>query len=56
LFIRSDEIEAAWKFIDSITFNWNSKTNPLHIYSVGSDGPEPANELIEQDGRQWWTK
>lgn len=56
LFIRSDEIEAAWKFIDSITGHWNQKTNPLHIYAEGSMGPKPAQQLIEQDGREWWTK
>ncbi len=54
LFIRSDEIEAAWKFIDSITAAW--QTLPLYKYKPGSNGPAAGEELIEQDGREWFTK
>jgi glucose-6-phosphate 1-dehydrogenase len=53
LFIRSDEIEAAWKFIDSITDNW--KNQPLYKYQPGSEGPAEANQLIEKDLKEWWT-
>jgi glucose-6-phosphate 1-dehydrogenase len=54
LFIRSDEIEAAWKFIDSIVKKWRKL--PLEIYRPGSEGPKAAARLIERDGRRWWTK
>lgn len=55
LFIRSDEIEAAWKFIDSITNNWNKKNCPLYFYQPGTSGPKAAEELIKRDKRQWHT-
>jgi glucose-6-phosphate 1-dehydrogenase len=54
LFIRSDEIEAAWKFVDSITGNW--KNTPLRKYRPGSFGPKQAEEFIKRDGREWWTR
>ncbi len=56
LFIRSDEIEAAWKFVDSITQNSAFKDLPLQIYKAGSNGPKEADEFLARDGRQWHTK
>lgn len=54
LFIRSDEIEASWKFIDSITKAW--KTTPLYKYKKGSEGPKEAEDFISKDLKEWWTK
>ncbi len=54
LFIHSDEIEAAWKFIDNIRKHWGKV--PLELYSQRSAGPKAAEKLIKRDGRQWWTK
>lgn len=54
LFIRSDEIEASWKFVDSITNNW--KNLPLYKYKVGSLGPKEAQEFMQKDSKEWWTK
>jgi glucose-6-phosphate 1-dehydrogenase len=54
LFIRSDEIESAWEFIDSITGNW--KNLPLYKYKTGSTGPKEAQEFMQKDLREWWTK
>ncbi len=56
LFIRSDEIEAAWRFVDSITKNWRDKNAPLVYYPAGSTGPKAAQDLIKRDGRRWWTR
>jgi glucose-6-phosphate 1-dehydrogenase len=56
LFIRSDEIEAAWKFVDSITDNWNEHNAPLYKYQPGSEGPAEADELVKKDLKEWWTK
>lgn len=53
LFIRSDEIEAAWKFVDSITKNPEFKNLPLNIYKPGGNGPKQAAALMEKDGREW---
>jgi glucose-6-phosphate 1-dehydrogenase len=56
LFIRSDEIEAAWQFIDSITQNKEFKSLPVSSYARGSTGPKEAEEWIKKEGKEWWTK
>jgi glucose-6-phosphate 1-dehydrogenase len=54
LFIRSDEIEKAWQFVDPILDGWEKTHSPeLVDYERGSWGPIEANELIEKDGRAW---
>lgn len=55
LFIRSDEIEASWKFVDSITKNWTLRNVPLNSYIAGSTGPDAADRLIADHNRAWWT-
>ncbi len=54
LFIRSDEIEAAWKFIESISKNLH--LTPMGSYMPFSEGPKSAVELMKKDKRTWWTK
>ncbi len=56
LFIRSDEIEASWRFVDSITENPAYKDLPLYPYKPGSNGPAAADEFMARDLREWWTK
>ncbi len=56
LFIRSDEIEAAWKFVDSITENPQFKKLPLYKYRGGINGPKEADEFMDKDLKEWWTK
>jgi glucose-6-phosphate 1-dehydrogenase len=54
LFIRRDEIEAAWRIIDSITHAWKEMPDiTVHPYPAGTWGPQQADVLIESDGRQW---
>ncbi len=54
LFIRSDEIEAAWKFVDGIS--QAQKKQPLLNYKPGSNGPGEADSMMAKDGKNWWTK
>lgn len=56
LFIRSDEIEAAWKFVDSITENPAFKKLPLYSYRPGANGPKEASGWIKKDAKEWWTR
>lgn len=56
LFIRSDEIESAWKFVDSIIQNPQFKKLPLHLYKQGSNGPLKADNFIQKDMKEWWTR
>ena len=54
LFIRHDEVEASWEFIDRILRVWRERTDlPVHSYSAGSWGPAAAEELLARDGRHW---
>jgi glucose-6-phosphate 1-dehydrogenase len=54
LFIRRDEVEAAWAVVDSIRAGWegNSLTE-REFYPAGSWGPEAASELLAGSGHAW---
>ena len=54
LFIRRDEVEAAWGIVDAIRNSWTAK--PLtnrEFYLAGTWGPTAADELLANDGREW---
>jgi len=51
LFMRRDEVEAAWRFIDPIRDAW-SHEGP-RTYAAGTWGPASSIALIERDGRTW---
>ncbi|MCQ4321080.1 glucose-6-phosphate dehydrogenase [Pseudomonas stutzeri] len=54
LFMRRDEVEAAWNWVDPILRGWHSHYRKPRPYPAGTDGPEQAHQLIEHQGRQWW--
>jgi glucose-6-phosphate 1-dehydrogenase len=53
LFMRVDEVEAAWRWTDSILDAWSQLNVPARPYTAGSWGPSAAIALIERDGRTW---
>ncbi|WP_375647189.1 glucose-6-phosphate dehydrogenase [Bartonella sp. CR84HXZ] len=53
LFMRRDEVEAAWRWIDPIIKGWEAIKQPFHSYSAGSWGPSASTILMERDGRIW---
>jgi glucose-6-phosphate 1-dehydrogenase len=54
LFMRRDQIEAAWKIVDPITEVWDATSPPdFPDYPAGSWGPEAAQALIAQEGNTW---
>ena len=53
LFMRLDEVEAAWKWADVILEGWAEEIVPMKSYSAGTDGPSAAIQLIARDGRSW---
>ncbi len=53
LFMRRDEVEAAWKWIDPILAAWGASADAPKPYVAGSWGPSAAVALIERDGRTW---
>jgi glucose-6-phosphate 1-dehydrogenase len=46
LFVRSDEVEAAWGWIDSIVSAWREADVPILPYMAGSWGPAAADEFL----------
>jgi len=53
LFIRSDEVEHAWRICDPILSAWEEGRAPLARYEAGSWGPNEADDLLESEDRQW---
>ncbi|MEM7302655.1 MAG: glucose-6-phosphate dehydrogenase [Pseudomonadota bacterium] len=53
LFMRRDEVEAAWSWIDPILTGWATIEQSADGYTAGTWGPSKAIALIERDGRSW---
>jgi glucose-6-phosphate 1-dehydrogenase len=53
LFMRRDEVEAAWGWIDPILQIWEQTKDTPRLYTAGTWGPTAAIALIERDGRTW---
>ena len=52
LFIRADEAEGAWRILDPVMHHW-AEEKSVHFYPAGTWGPHEADDLLEQDGREW---
>jgi len=53
LFMRGDEVEEAWKWIDPIVAAWAEDGSVPHAYDSGGSGPIESLALIHRDGRNW---
>jgi glucose-6-phosphate 1-dehydrogenase len=53
LFMRRDEVEAAWRWVDPILEAWKRDEELPRPYVAGTWGPSAAIALIERDGRTW---
>ncbi|MCT7665838.1 glucose-6-phosphate dehydrogenase [Shinella kummerowiae] len=53
LFMRRDEVEAAWRWVDPILKAWEATGQQVQGYTAGTWGPSQAIALIERDGRTW---
>ncbi len=53
LFMRRDEVEAAWYFIDSIRQGWNDAGQKVESYVAGSWGPTASSLLLDRAGHAW---
>lgn len=57
LFMRADQVEAAWKVVTPVIEAWGADTKPdFPNYAPGWWGPQAADDLIGKDGFQWMTK
>ncbi len=55
LFMRREEVEAAWKWVDGLLAAWDQADVPMETYQAGlEDGPVEARLMLRRDGRDWW--
>ncbi|MGH1477882.1 MAG: glucose-6-phosphate dehydrogenase [Geminicoccales bacterium] len=54
LFMRRDEVEAAWTWVEPILEGWAQEREPPKTYAAGTWGPTAAIALIERDGSTWY--
>jgi glucose-6-phosphate 1-dehydrogenase len=54
LFMRRDEVEAAWSWVDSLIEAWEAADYQPEPYAAGTDGPGAAALLLDRDNRTWW--
>ena len=54
LFVRRDEVEAAWNWIDGIQNSWRSTRQLVKPYPAGTWGPTAAIALTERHGHSWY--
>ncbi|MEL6519705.1 MAG: glucose-6-phosphate dehydrogenase [Pseudomonadota bacterium] len=53
LFMRGDEVEAAWSWTDPIIAGWEARGDVPKTYEAGSAGPDDALMLMHRDDRRW---
>jgi glucose-6-phosphate 1-dehydrogenase len=53
LFVRSDEQEQAWRFVEPILDAWAADTTGPRPYAAGGWGPAAASALVARDGFAW---
>ena len=53
LFVRRDEVEAQWEWIDAIREGWAANGMVPRPYPAGNWGPAAAIALTERDGVSW---
>jgi glucose-6-phosphate 1-dehydrogenase len=54
LFLRRDEVEAAWSLVDPIRTGWEGRDlSEAEFYAAGTWGPKPADELLARAGHAW---
>ena len=54
LFVRRDEVEHAWQWVDQIMRNWDDSGIPPKRYAAGTWGPVASIAMITRDGRSWY--
>jgi glucose-6-phosphate 1-dehydrogenase len=54
LFMRREEVEAAWRWVDGLIEAWEASGYRPEPYPAGTDGPLSAAMLMDRDGRSWW--
>lgn len=53
LFMRSDELQGAWAWVDGMIDGWKTTKQKPKKYKAGANGPDDALGLLIKDGRKW---
>jgi glucose-6-phosphate 1-dehydrogenase len=53
LFMRRDEVEAAWRWCDGILEAWAETEQEARPYFAGTDGPHAADRMLAETGDSW---
>lgn len=53
LFMRGDELEEAWAWVDPLIAAWDESSERPKPYDAGGSGPEDSLALLHRDGRKW---
>lgn len=53
LFLRIDEVEAAWRVVDPVLKVWAMERDFINTYSAGSWGPRGTYRLFDRDDQFW---
>jgi glucose-6-phosphate 1-dehydrogenase len=53
LFVRSDEQEEAWRWVEPVLAHWAQDANEPRPYAAGTWGPSAASAMIARDGHCW---
>jgi glucose-6-phosphate 1-dehydrogenase len=53
LFVRSDEQEEAWRWVEPVMEHWRGEGSPLRPYAAGTWGPSASSAMIARDGYCW---
>ncbi|MBF5003900.1 glucose-6-phosphate dehydrogenase [Diaphorobacter caeni] len=53
LFVRADEQEAAWRWVEPIMQAWKDSDESPRPYAAGTWGPSAASALVARDGNTW---
>jgi glucose-6-phosphate 1-dehydrogenase len=53
LFTRSDELDAAWRFVNPVLEAWESSSSAPDFYPAGTWGPASADRLVNESGHSW---
>jgi glucose-6-phosphate 1-dehydrogenase len=53
LFVRSDEQEQAWRWVEPILHAWENDPNGPRPYAAGTWGPPASSAMVARDGCSW---
>jgi glucose-6-phosphate 1-dehydrogenase len=53
LFLRSDEVEYAWRIVDPILQKWSEERDYIAGYPAGSWGPDECRRIFDKESHHW---